>query len=141
MLLSQKVRDLRQAKGWSQEQLAKKAGVSQQLITKIETGKVTESRKLPGIAAALDLTVEQLLSQMATGSLPKETAVREQPIAFGVAYRADARWNSYSPEQKSKILEMVDLAEGVTGTAKRPNKKRRREELHPRANGRATRSR
>ncbi|WP_186098254.1 helix-turn-helix transcriptional regulator [Burkholderia gladioli] len=52
----------RAAKGWSQEELAKKAGVSQGTIGHLESGRNTSSRKLPEIARALGLTVEELVN-------------------------------------------------------------------------------
>lgn len=61
MNLSERVKTLREAAGWTQIQLAEKAGVSQQLIGKIEKNKVSESRKLPKIAAAFGLTVDELI--------------------------------------------------------------------------------
>src|SRR6185436_1379110 len=51
----------RRDRNWSQEELARRAGVSQQLITKLERGEARESRKIANIAAAFGLSVEQLL--------------------------------------------------------------------------------
>lgn len=62
MKLSDRIKTLREAAKWTQFELASKAGVSQQLIAKIERGKVRESRKLPKIAAAFGLTVDELLA-------------------------------------------------------------------------------
>lgn len=61
MKLSKRLKDLRVAADLTQEEFARKAGVSQQLVAKLEGDKVRESRKLPKIAQALGLTVEQLL--------------------------------------------------------------------------------
>lgn len=51
----------RDSRQWSQVQLADQAKVSQQLVTKIESGKVTESRKLPSLARAFGVSVETFL--------------------------------------------------------------------------------
>lgn len=51
----------RTAKGWSQEELARRAGISQGTIGHLESGRNSTSRKLPEIARALGLTVEQLV--------------------------------------------------------------------------------
>jgi transcriptional regulator with XRE-family HTH domain len=61
LMLKDKIKKLRLAKGWTQTQLAQRAHVSQQAIWKIETGKASESRKLPAIAAALGVSVEELV--------------------------------------------------------------------------------
>lgn len=61
LMLKDKIKKLRKAKGWTQTQLAKHARVSQQTIWKVETGKASESRKLPAIAAALGVSVEELI--------------------------------------------------------------------------------
>lgn len=61
-MLGDRLKKLRAERGWTQTELAERAGVSQQLITKIERGTVRESRKLPQLAAAFGLTVEQFLA-------------------------------------------------------------------------------
>lgn len=70
MKLSKRLKDLRAAANLSQEEFARKAGVSQQLIAKIEGEKIRESRKLPKIAKAFGLSVEQLLDGI---SVPAQT--------------------------------------------------------------------
>lgn len=76
-MLSDIVIALRTKRGWSQAELAKYAKVSQQLITKIETGKVSESRKLPQIAAAFGLSVEQFLNWSGTTEYDSAASVME----------------------------------------------------------------
>jgi transcriptional regulator with XRE-family HTH domain len=81
-MLSSVIRELRERAGWSQEELARRAGVSQQLIGKIERDKVRESRKLPLIARAFGITVDQLLA-----------AVRgKQPANIGAPANAESTW-------------------------------------------------
>ncbi|MEG3014894.1 MAG: LexA family transcriptional regulator [Cetobacterium sp.] len=61
--LSLLIKKFRDAKGWSQIELAQKAGVGSGTIGEIESGKRKSSMKtLSKIAAALDLTQEQKLS-------------------------------------------------------------------------------
>lgn len=50
------VRAAREAKGWSQADLAKRAGTSQQNVDRIERSEVVHSRALPAIMAALGMT-------------------------------------------------------------------------------------
>src|SRR5262249_929100 len=53
-------RKAREALGWSQSDLAVKAGVSQPAITKIEGNKTRKSKYFPNIAKALDLPLSAL---------------------------------------------------------------------------------
>lgn len=59
--LQERLREERKLRGWSQKQLAVKAGVSQTTIADIERGRNQGSTFLPNIAKALDLTVEELI--------------------------------------------------------------------------------
>lgn len=51
---------LRKAKGLSQVALANKAGVSQQLISRLESGVDLTSKKLPELARALEVSVYEI---------------------------------------------------------------------------------
>lgn len=62
-MLSKKLREARKRLGLTQQQLAKAAGVSQQLITKLETGSAMETRKLHQIAKALQTSVDDLMGE------------------------------------------------------------------------------
>lgn len=55
------IKTLREERGWSQAQLAARAGVSQQLVNKLESGKARETRKIVAIAKAFDLSVEDFV--------------------------------------------------------------------------------
>ncbi len=61
MDLADKIKRLRDEKGWTQKGLADAAGVSQQTIDKIENRNSLKPRYLPEIATALGKTVEDLL--------------------------------------------------------------------------------
>lgn len=56
------VKRLRIAKGWTQVELGRRAGVTQGTIGHIEAGRNASSIKLPQIAAALGTSVEALIS-------------------------------------------------------------------------------
>lgn len=56
----QKVRALREARGWSQDRLAAEAGATQTTIDKIERGETRRSRFLPDIARALEIGIEEI---------------------------------------------------------------------------------
>lgn len=60
MGLSQNTRRIRRKRGLSQAALAEMAGVKQQLISQIERGENTTTKKLPEIARALECNVHDL---------------------------------------------------------------------------------
>lgn len=70
--IGNKIKRRREELGLSQEQLAEKAGVSQPLIHKLESGKALETKKLNQIANALDVSAEWLLGTVERGRLVKD---------------------------------------------------------------------
>lgn len=58
-----RLRELRQRRGLTQEQLAVKAGVYSRTVRRIEQGEDTTLGTLEAIAAALDMTAAELLAQ------------------------------------------------------------------------------
>jgi transcriptional regulator with XRE-family HTH domain len=68
--LGKRIRQLREAREWSQEQLARRAGLGLMAINRIENGEVRQPKRtsIRGIAAALEIPVndlEQLLTEPA----------------------------------------------------------------------------
>ena len=63
MKLAGKLKLLLEQHGLTQSQLAKKTGVSQNTISKIASGRTQNSRHLPAIAKAFELSVEELLDE------------------------------------------------------------------------------
>jgi transcriptional regulator with XRE-family HTH domain len=59
--LGQRMRYVRQQKGWTQEQLAAKAGTNQAVIQKIENGKSLRPRKIDEIASVLEVNPAWLM--------------------------------------------------------------------------------
>lgn len=59
--LGQRMRKKRQEKGWTQEQLAVRAGTNQAVIQKIENGKSLRPRKIDQIAEVLDVNPAWLM--------------------------------------------------------------------------------
>jgi transcriptional regulator with XRE-family HTH domain len=58
-----KVRDLRKERGWSQQELADRAGISMQTVSNLETGRhVPEIATLSKIAGALGVPLPDLLA-------------------------------------------------------------------------------
>lgn len=57
------IRELRQKKGWTQTELARRAGVKQGVLSYIENGRTKHPRSdtLAAIASALGVSVERLI--------------------------------------------------------------------------------
>lgn len=56
------IKEAREARGWSQEALASKAGTTQQTLGRIENGRIQHSRALPDILQVLGLTPGKALA-------------------------------------------------------------------------------
>jgi transcriptional regulator with XRE-family HTH domain len=72
----EKIRQAREAKGWSQDFLAKQVGISQPAIKKIEDGSTAHSKFLPRIAALLGLDITELDEGLARLTTTPERAPR-----------------------------------------------------------------
>lgn len=64
------IRAAREERGWSQAELARRAGTSQQTVDRVERGEVSYSRALPDLIAALDMSAEDRPSGDTRGSSP-----------------------------------------------------------------------
>ena len=74
MEVSTKIKELRTAKGWSQEQMAEKLNVSRQAITKWETGAGTpDIGNLAAIAQLFGVTTDELIFGRAAGDATEES--------------------------------------------------------------------
>ena len=60
MIFGEKIKELREARGWSQPALARLAGISQATLSTIESGNQRSTRSLPKIAAALGVSMADL---------------------------------------------------------------------------------
>lgn len=69
-ILSKRLKFLRTRFGLSQEDLARKAGTTQQAIQQAEKGRARQPRYLPALAQALDIPLEWMM----TGALPPHDA-------------------------------------------------------------------
>lgn len=82
-----RIRPLRLAKGWSQEQLATIAGLSTRTVQRIENGEQASLETLTAIAAALGVQVSDLNAQPQQTTMgeetPDEQRLRRQIAAEG----------------------------------------------------------
>ena len=114
MDLAKRLQQLRKRAELTQTELADKAGVSQQLVAKIERGKVRESKKLVRLAGAFGMTVEEFLSPISVLHFEAddytEKSVREHlPI-----YSEDEAWSRLTPEQKRLAIKIAQLMSSET---------------------------
>lgn len=72
MKFSEKLMELRRSKGWSQEQLGEKLGVTRQTVSKWELGDTTpEMEKIALISDLFGITTDELIK----GEAPKDTSM------------------------------------------------------------------
>ncbi len=95
----------RTARGWSQGDLAAKAGVSQGTIGHLESGRNQSSTKLPQIASALGLKVEELISGETEKRAPNEETRFSNVVPAPVGLR---RIPLISSVQAGMMTEAVD---------------------------------
>lgn len=105
MSIGKAIAKIRQDKGWSQSELARRLGVSPQTVQKWEAGGAPRTRRLNSIAAALGITVSQLLevADQISGevSLTDVTSTRRQKLRI---------WFSANPipkEEKSYLSQLL----------------------------------
>ncbi|MBS5802723.1 MAG: helix-turn-helix transcriptional regulator [Brachyspira sp.] len=87
-ILGKKILEIREQKGYSQQQLATKAGLSKALITHIETGKRYPSEKaLKKIIEALEVSEDKILTEDVKNEFLKKIAEEAKPSEVIRAYR------------------------------------------------------
>lgn len=113
MAVGKYIKIAREGHRWSQAELARRAGVSQQLIAKLESGKVNETRKLAKIAAALGMTAETLLATTAKYDHLWEQLVAEAAVTRVLAADELRLLDAYrlaGREAKAAIYAVASLA-------------------------------
>lgn len=81
------IRERREARGWSQEELARRAGTSQQNIGRLESGKVQHSRYLDKILSVLGSDIAKAVAQTAEAGdvIPQELLVGDKGMPLYAA--------------------------------------------------------
>jgi len=101
MIIGERIETLLNERGWSQAELARRVGVSQQTIWKLISGGSRQSKYLVPIARALRTTPEYLMGET------------DDPASNKVG-EAQQTWNG-PPAEKSDVVELpqFDLAYGM----------------------------
>jgi transcriptional regulator with XRE-family HTH domain len=103
MGIPENLKRLREREGLSQTGLAKKAGVSQQLISQLEREENVTTKKLPEIARALNATIQEIDPNFAPGGgLGPEG---DELMAIYDRLKEYPDWQAYLLEQ-AKDLEL-----------------------------------
>lgn len=109
MGIGQNLKRLRQAAKLSQARLAKKAGVSQQLISQIERGENASTTELPALAGALDVRVDAIDESYDVGLEPVGTKV---PVVTWVSAGNLRDQPGITKDDIEKWIVVGDLPEG-----------------------------
>jgi phage repressor protein C with HTH and peptisase S24 domain len=111
--IGERVKRLRLARGWTQQQLAARAGRSQVTISDIERGRNKSSRDLVGIADALDVSAQYLSSgkgEPTSGTRGLDKAVRSPSAAYTAgSVRIEAIEDAETPI--NALVNAVDVSE------------------------------
>lgn len=93
---SNRLKELRMSRQWSQEQLAKLSGLNLRTIQRLESGAKVSSESLRALAAVFEVSAESLLATYPTASQPAIVSIRNgvlQGLEFtGKTSRPDFWW-------------------------------------------------
>ena len=108
MSLQEKVKELRNKKGWNQKQLAEATGISQATISRIEDGSIQQikSDALKNLAEKLDTTIDFLTGK--TNELTEKEVINSDARAKRI-FRG---FNELSEKEKDQLVDFVDFLEG-----------------------------
>ena len=102
MTLGDKIRELRQAKNWSQPRLFEESGVSVTTISRLEKRRYApQDRTVRDLARALDVPAEELLDL----PRPKETTADDSRRTLAQADVDDQRPDDQSTQPKTAATE------------------------------------
>lgn len=124
--LAEQIKGRRKDRGWSAEELAYRAGVSSQTISRLERGKIRDPRRatIRKVAAAFKLRPEQLLPRQpsfadAQASEEERLERIERRLGEVLAFLTSQPLEDFFPAQP-------DAAQGGKGARKPPRETRRK---------------
>lgn len=113
---STRLRELRTARQWSQEQLAELSGLNLRTIQRLESGARVSTESLRALAAVFDVPAESLLVGDPAPSQPALKAIREgvlRGLEFtGTTSRAQFWWFALAV---AMLLAFAELLSGALG--------------------------
>jgi transcriptional regulator with XRE-family HTH domain len=113
---STRLRELRIARQWSQEQLAKLSGLNLRTIQRLESGAKISTESLRALAAVFEVPAESLLAGDPTPSQPALNAIRDcvmRGLEFtGTTARADFWWFALAVVMLLALAELLAQAFG-----------------------------
>ncbi len=113
---SVRLRELRTARQWSQEQLSKLSGLNLRTIQRLESGAKISTESLRALAAVFEVPAESLLARDLTPSRPALNAVRESVLRSlefsGVTPRTDFWWFALAVAMFLAFAELVAASLG-----------------------------
>ena len=102
--LGERMRARRLEKGWTQEQLARRAGTNQAVIQKIENGKSLRPRKIDKIAEELGVSPSWLM-------FGDDGDIGLEPDAVHIA----EQWSRLPEPHRSRIRDEIRILAGRSG--------------------------
>lgn len=112
MSLQKNLARIRKEKGFSQSRLAQAASVSQQLLSRLESGTDLTTKKLPEIARALGVSVFDLDEKYAPEKEPTAASVSRIPLLDTVTAGKLRAPSSQIPVEDVPLLAFADLGRG-----------------------------
>ena len=110
--IGKRIRAFRRAKGWTQEELAQRAGTAFRYISALETDRADNpgSELLQRLASALEVPVSELLGETdeIAGPLPA-AKLRGWGVSDGEIAQYSAVWPYWSRKQRVKFLGDLEL--------------------------------
>jgi transcriptional regulator with XRE-family HTH domain len=97
LTLGARMRSRRLEKGWTQEQLARRAGTNQAVIQKIENGRSLRPRKIDQIAAELNVSPAWLMF----GSQATPTSLDPEAVTIAES------WSQLPEPHRSRIRDEI----------------------------------
>lgn len=113
---SARIRELRTARQWSQEQLSKLSGLNLRTIQRLESGAKISTESLRALAAVFEVPAESLLVGEPGPSQPAVSAIRDgalRALEFGgVTARADFWWFALAVAMLLAFAQLLAQAAG-----------------------------
>lgn len=113
---STRLRELRTARQWSQEQLAQLSGLNLRTIQRLESGAKISTESLRALAAVFEVPAESLLASEPSPSQPALNAMRDgvqRGLQFsGVTARAEFWWFALAVAMVLAVAQLLTEAFG-----------------------------